>query len=295
MAGLTAASMMQAGAYFVQVAKRTAAGYPVGTVADPETITANTTSSALFVGSLDSFTPPVPTTEFAVDRGGQAVRGSMALGNSDFGSATIQLSEFNETLNALIKDAAVDLTSVVGWASSPANVAQKHFPRTVTMVTGRAWSDTDGADYWLTWVFHNCQWMEASGGGTSQASGVNPNPVSYTLNLSKSSKFFTGVAFSETAGQYVVGGTDAWTKIRSRYPLALTTYVADGSATTFILGYRPYYSTVTTGNNDNSFTKNGVATAPTSCVTSTGVVTIAAAGDSGDVHVAVYPTEFTAI
>ena len=143
---------------------------------------------------------------------------------------------------------------------SPGNVQQKIFPRMITMVTTKILNIDDGSEYFFTWVFHNTQWQPASGPNASQASGVNPNPLAYNLNPSISSRNFTGVPFSETSGMQVVDGTDAWTLVRSRWPIGLTTYVADGIATVFTLGYRPVFSTVTTGNVDNSFTIAGVAT-----------------------------------
>jgi len=283
------------GAFHVQVAKRDSNGYAKGVLADPNTVTPDTTSSALLIGSLDSFTAPTPTTEFGTGRGGQKLIGSMALGISSFGSPSITLAAFNETLNAFIKGTTADVTSVSGWTMNAANSSQQIFPQLITLVTGKFLNTENLAEYYLTWVFHNSQWVAASGPNTSQAGGVNPNPLTYNLNLSLSSRNVTGKVFSSSSGMSVVDGTDTWTLIRSTWPLAVTTYVANGSATTFILGYRPVYSTVTTGNTDNSFTINGVATAPTSVSTTTGVVTLAAAGSSADIHVAVYQTKFVAI
>ena len=292
---LSAATGMLAGGFHVQIAKRNSDGYPVGTVADPEVISDDTTSSALYIGSLVSFVPPTPTTEFATDQGGQAIRAQMALGVSALGTGQITLSEFNETLTALIKAAAVDVSSVDGWAQTPGNVGQLDFPEVITLITGKYKNVDDGSEYYMTWAFHNSQWLEATGGGTSQAGGVNPNPLTYDLIPSKSTRNVTGVPFSSTSGMQVVDGTDAWTQIRSRWPISLTTYVADGIETDFILGYRPVFSTITTGNVDNSFTLAGVATAPTSADTITAVVVIAAAGSAQDVHVAAYQTKFVAI
>lgn len=283
------------GAFHVQVAKRDSNGYAKGILADPNTVAANTTSSALLIGGLDAFTAPTPTTEFGIGRGGQKMIGSMALGISSFGTPTITLATFNETLNAFIKGTTADVTSVNGWVMNAANSSQLIFPQLITLVTGKFLNAENLAEYYLTWVFHNCQWMQASGPNTSQASGVNPNPLTYNLNLSLSTRNLTGVVFSSSSGMSVVDGTDTWTLIRSTWPLAVTTWVANGSATSFILGYRPVYSTVTTGNTDNSFTINGTATAPTSCSLTTGVVVVAAAGTTGDIHEAVYQTKFVAI
>ena len=283
------------GAYFLQVAKRDANGYPKGTFADPDNVTANTTSSALVIGGLDNFVPPVPTPEFATGKGGQKILGNIALGNSSPGTATLTLATFSETLNALIKNATADVTSVSGWVMNPTNTSQVIFTHLFAIVTGK-FMDTDNlTEYYMNYVFHNCQWMEAGGPNISQAAGTNPNPLTYTLMPSLSTRNVTGVVFSDSSGMSVVDGTDTWTKIRTTWPLALTTWVANGAATTFILGYRPVYSTVTTGNTDNSFTINGVATAPTSCSTTTGVVTVAAAGTTGDIHIAAYQTKFVAI
>ena len=292
---LTDDSGMIAGAFHLQVAKRDSNGYAKGILADPNTVVANTTSSALLVGGLDSFTAPTPTVEFATGRGGQKMLGNMALGVSSFGTPTITLAYFNETLNAFIKGTTADVTSVNGWVMNAANSSQLIFPQLITLVTGKFLNAENLADYYLTWVFHNSQWVQASGPNTSQAGGTNPNPLTYNLDLSLSTRNVTGVVFSSSSGMSVVDGTDTWTLIRSTWPIAITTWVANGAATSYILGYRPVYSTVTTGNVDNSFTINGVATAPTSCSTTTGVVVVAAAGTTGDIHEAMYQTKFVAI
>jgi hypothetical protein len=295
MAALTADPGIILGAFHVQVMKRDANGYAKGILADPDTVVANTTSSALHIGSLDAFTAPNPTTEFGTGRGGQKLIGSMALGISSFGTPSITLAAFDETLNAFIKGTTADVTTITGWAMNAANSSQQIFPQLITIVTGKFLNTDTLGEFYLNWVFHNCQWVSASGPNTSQAGGVNPNPLTYNLNLSLSTRNITGKVFSSSTGMSVVDGTDTWTLIRTTWPLAVTTWVANGAATTFILGYRPVYSTVTTGTVDNSFTINGVATAPTSVSTTTGVVTVAGAGTTGDIHEAVYQTKFVAI
>jgi hypothetical protein len=77
--------------------------------------------------------------------------------------------------------------------------------------------------------------------------------------------------------------------------VALTTYVANGSATTFTPQYLPATSVITLNANNNMFTVDGTATALTSISTSTGLATMAAAGSSGDVNVLVYETNFVPV
>jgi len=81
----------------------------------------------------------------------------------------------------------------------------------------------------------------------------------------------------------------------SLYPYMLDTWIADGTATTFTLTALPKKSTVTTGNTDNWVTKNSVNTAPTSINTSSGLVTVAAAGSAADVWVVWYPVTPTVL
>jgi len=294
MTALTAARGGIAGAYHLQIAFRDANGYAKGSYVTPDSVPANTTTHAYYVGGLDSFSGAAAVYEKVTIKAGQQTIGNVTLGISDFGDPTIQLAEYNEVLNAYIKGATADVTSVSGWAMNPTNINQVTFPRFITLIAAKWLHSTDLTEYWLNWIYHNVQWIPASQGGSSQAGGVNPNPLTYILQQSKSTRQVTGVTMSASSGTYVVGGSDTCTVIRSVHPLALTTYVANGSATTFTLGYRPFYSTVTTGNTDNSTTLNGVATAVTTISTTTGAV-VMAAGTTADIWEVVYPTDFVAI
>ena len=290
----TASKGSIAGAYHLQVAFRDDDGYPMGTDTTPDVVSNNATTHAYYVGGLDKLTGATPTIDVAINKGGQKVVSKTPLGIADWGTPGIVLSEFNEVLNAYIKGATADVTTMTEWVQSPANVNQLDFPRMVILVAAKFTHSSDLTDYYLNWVFHNGQWNETAPAGTSQEPGVNPNPSGYQLDLSLSTRNgATGRPFSASSGVYVVGAADTYTRIRSRYPLSITTYVDDGSTGSFVLGYRPVY-TDNTGAATNSITKNGTTTAVTSVTVATGAVVITP-GSATDRWVVCYPTQFTAI
>jgi hypothetical protein len=120
----------------------------------------------------------------------------------------------------------------------------------------------------------------------SHAGGENPSPMRATFFPKVVSKFPNGVAFG--ANQSLYKNKAVMLQIVSDRPIAMTTYIANGVATTFTAAYKPWKNTVTGGNTDNFVTKAGVATAPSSINTSTGVVTLASAGTTGDLHHIIY-------
>ena len=283
------------GAFHLQAAFRNASGYPLGTDTTPDTVTAPQTTHSYLIGGLVSFTAPTPTRDIATNIGGQKLIGSAVLGVTDFGTPAFTLSEYNEVLNAFIKATTADTTTNTEWTMSAANSSQTEFDRFVILVTGKFLDSVSLSEYHLTWVFHNAQVVEATPPGTSQSGGVNPNPVGYTMNLTGSTRNgLTGRAFSASSGMSVVDGTDTWTLVRSRWPIAITTFTADGVEVGYTLGYRPVYDDAT-GAATNSLTLNGVTDAVTSVSTTTGAVVYTPAGTTADIYVAAYQTRFVAI
>jgi len=291
----TAASGYIAGAFHVQYGFRNSNGYCIGNDTTPDSSTVPQTSHMQYLGTITSFTAPTPTVEKAMFQGGQKMRGSIVLGVTDMGTASFELADHNEVFQAYIKGATVDVTTNTEWASTPANVGQVDFPRMVVMIAGKFQHATDLSTYWMNWVFHNVEISVTTPPGTSQAGGVNPNPTGYTMDLSDSARNgLTGRPFSSSSGLYVVDGTDAWTMIRTRYPLALTTFVADGTELGYTVGYRPVYDDAT-GAAQNSMSLNGVTDAATSISTTTGAVIYTPAGTTGDIYQCAYQTQFVAI
>jgi hypothetical protein len=74
--------------------------------------------------------------------------------------------------------------------------------------------------------------------------------------------------------------------------LYVETQRSDAAATTFTATYLPVSSTITINASKNEMVKNGTPTALSSFNTSTGVVTLAAAGTAADLHVVTYGTNY---
>ncbi|MCL4253622.1 MAG: hypothetical protein KJ043_07585 [Anaerolineae bacterium] len=287
---LTPSRGIPVGAYYMLIAKRDNNGYPVGLVPDPETISNGTTMQPYLIRSLVNFTPEDRAIGVIANKGGQRVISKTLVGTDDVGDATFTLSEYDETFLALIKQVTVDVTTIDGLAQTASNANQDEFPRFFVLFGTRFTDSRDGMDYWLTDVYGNAQIYQPSGRTISQDTGVNPNPLTFTLTPSLSTKHIDGRNFSESSGLMVKSASDMRVTIRSRRPLAFTSHKALAADTSYALGYRPIYDTAS-GATNNSFTKNGATFPATALNTSTGILTFTAGAD-GDFHVGLYQTAF---
>lgn len=280
----------------LQLWKRGSDGYAYGQIADITAPGTNVTSHAYAMFDGISATLPEVTRALAEFRGGSVHQGSAFMGTERLAPVPVELSNYDDTLNTLVGNGNADTTTVSGWTISGINEQNPSPTQLGAMLTLRFQSrasGTDGDNMYLNVLMPNCTGVYSRVSAITQNGGENPSPSRLTLALAAASKHPTGVAFGSNQGWY--NSRTSLYFIVTAYPLAVSSYFADGVATTFILGYRPKYSTVTTGNTNNWTAKNGTATAATSINTTTGVVTLAAAGSSGDKHVVIYPTEFTAI
>ena len=288
------ASDFQYGAYYVQVAKRDANGYPKGVVADPNSVAADTTMHAYLLRNIISFTPATPTRETVTDRGGQAIRAQADLGVSEFGTATMELSEFDDTFHAYITGGGVETTNPSGFRQVGSNVNTVSLPSWFVVLTAKVESISGSTitTKYRHWIMPNCQ-IRPAYPSMSQNAGVNPNPVSYEIVPNVSARTLTGELFSAT-DMSVENDTDMFYSILTSNPIGITSYTATGVANpeTFILGYRPLTTHATTS--DKLLTQNGVADTIVSLSTSTGVLTTAT-GVASDIYVIVYETAYTAI
>jgi|GEM_PF-2436075 len=290
---LTVSRGQGAGAYYILIAKRDSNGYPVGQVADTETIANTTTMQPLYIDSLIDFTPETPTEVTLTNFGGQRVISQTTLGTNSLGTATFQLSEYDERLIPLLNNSVLDVVEVDGFAETAENINQSTFPRFFVMVGQRFTNTTNGADEWRMRIYHNCQVRPANRGNISQAGGENPNPTSFVITPSTSTRKLSGRVFSATTGLKVEKASDSVTIIRALYPLSFTSHKAAAADTGYVLGYRPIFATAT-GATNNSLTKNGTTLSATSVTIATGAI-VFTAGSNADFHVALYQTRFEAI
>jgi hypothetical protein len=116
---------------------------------------------------------------------------------------------------------------------------------------------------------------------SNQQVGENPIPFAITVTPSMASTAPWGEAFEDISNLNYSDGMTAMHQFDSLYPMHLATSWMDGTDTTYTLPYLPKNADAT-NNGKNYRTKNGARTAVTSCVTTTGVVTLASAGTEGD-------------
>lgn len=285
-----AADGWRAGARRLQIAKRNQAGYPVGTVADAETIAVNTTMNAKVIQGLRTFAHPQKTVTRAFDRGDMQIKGQMFLGVEDFGEGTFEVGGEDEVFDALNNSSGVDVTLATDMAHVPDNSNQVDYPPLFIMSSTRK-QLRDGSFWYDNDVYLNTLVRKSTKPGASQEGGESPLPTIYSYVPSVSERLLSGHLFSAST-MTVLEDTDTFVKIRSKYPLSWTTFKGNAVATTIQLPYLPVYAGAT-GAAQNIVTKNGVTTAVTTISTTTGLVTLAAAGTSGDLFIVLYQTNFT--
>ena len=279
---------MIAGIYNGWVAKRDSNGYPKGVVADPNSPGTNVVLSPYRIKYPISLTPPTPNRRLATRVGGQAPRGQRDLGMSSLGTFPIEMDSYDETFHALVSGSAVDVSTVSEWAVTSPNVQKVTLPKFILGMSIGYLTEAGNPEF-LTAIFHNVQIRPVMPSG-SQSDGENPNPMRYEVVPDVSSRTGIGRLYSAMA-MSVQENSDMSMMIRYSKEIFLATYIKDGTATTFTLPFLPTSSDAT-GAAANSITNNGSTQAVTSVNTSTGVVTLSAAGTSGHIVVTAFPTDY---
>lgn len=261
-------------------------GINYGQLDPAATETGNTTSHALaFIG--DAIASGVPEVTYKqATFGGSRQLGSAFMGINPIGTFDIQLSSMDATLINMAKGGNIDTTTVSGATLfSQNNNAQS--PNDMGLMYSRQIQDresgSDGDTKYITTVIPRCQvFVTDTGGNTTD--GENPQPVTVTVTASMAEKHPWGASFGTNEG-FAGNKTDHY-YLTAEYPYGLTTWIANGVATTYDVEFDNATTSVTSGNTDNIFSINGTVTAPSSFASKT--VTIAAAGSDGDNHTAMY-------
>lgn len=278
-----------AGFSYMQIFTKNATGEAIGQVT---TLAQDATSHALIVGGIvdTDFNPRDPiTVEF---RGGDAIRGKMGFGGGDIQPFTINLEELNATAIALLTGANVDNTTNSVWQVAGVNATQSNLTDVGVMLTQRFQSRdsaTSGINQYITHILPACDIRPLPGGMSYTAVSTQK----FSITPSAASKFPFGLAFGANQGWQDNETDYFW--ITADNPLALTAYTGDGATASFVTGYRPSSSVVTVNASPNAYYENGVAEAPTTVITTTGVVTPDAAPAADKRCVILYETTFVAI
>jgi hypothetical protein len=281
--------------YYLQIAVRDSNGYPKGTQSSPNSVANDVTMHAYMMDNIIDFTPAQPTFSTFTERGGQKILSQASMGISELGVANMTLSSFDDVFHALITNSAVDVGSPTGWRQSGFN-ANDTAPLSFFAIFSMKANSRSGSTLttkWNHWIYPNCQIRPAAPAG-SQNDGTNPNPLSYELVPSLSSRHLTGELFSAT-DMSLEDNSDFFTRIQTNNRITFTSYTATGSANpeTFTTAYKPLTTHATTS--DKILTEAGVSDTITAFSVTTGVLTTATAGAAGNVYVVVFETDFVAV
>jgi len=285
-----------AGLYYMVVFRLDDDGVAFGQATDPDSPTVDTNYPSYLVTHPVSVASGGATFTTATDRGGQAWRGNVNLGLENPGTITITLSDYDQTFDAIVSGNTPDTSYNTGWTRGGRDDLKPIPPRVGVIVFSGA-SSRDSADYgalsYQAW--YRVGTIRGQDPEQNQNGGENPSALTYTMELQTIDAEPTGLPLANITGL-------AYTDDKAvTYPMQapggkmfhIETWVADGTETTFTLEYLPSFNDATaTGR--NILVKNGVHTAVTSVNIANGLVTLSAAGTSGDVWTVLYPTAWVA-
>jgi len=289
---LTESKLARISAEEVQIAFRDDNGYPQGQDTTPNVKSVPQTDNAYVPEGVITIDPQGATYP-KVTIFGTNVFASIPQPASALGIPTFQLSRQDELLDSFANSVTIDTTTNTARLTYGENESRRTFPFFKVSMAELV-TDVDTGAYWYRHhIFPKCTLVKMVDTPAAQITGdvTNPAPVTYALDLSLDQRDINGMLFS---AQDLGLERDRTARLnrRSAKRLAYTTFVADGVATTFALGYRPTSSDAT-GSAENNITLNGVQTAVTSVATdATKLVTLTGAGSANDIWVVEYETDF---
>lgn len=249
------------------------------------------TSSAYLVREPKSADIPQPDRTVIDFTGGDRWLGSYQYGITSLGSFNLTINPVDATLIALVTGALVDQTTNAEWTIYSENVMAASLPQVCLLLTWRMQSretGTDGGDYFLTYIIPRA-WMAPKGAAPAYQTAVD---YQFQITPTAADRFPTNEPFG--ANQNFQDNKTPVVAVISDNPLAMTTNISDGAATTFALGYRPVSTNTTSTNGKNHYVSGTAATNVTSVSLTNGLVT-AAVGTAADYRNMLYETIFQAI
>lgn len=256
---------------------------------DPNNLgTAPLTSHALDVRGPISATLSAPTYTRYEARGGGTYDGSATGGVETMGRLELTLDQEDPALYQLARGGLQDETTIVG-----ANIYSDNtlLPAPFECGLMLVWRKQTLGSVKSTLYKHMIYPIGTASftkPNPTQEGGMNTQTLVLGYDPQISGYFPWGEAFGEDQNWYNYNEISFF--VESVYPYALTYFLADGVATSFISAFKPALPTVTAGRAGNLTSKNGTPTAAASIVPATGVFTIAA-GATGDDWIAFYPTQ----
>lgn len=285
---------------WVLVGKVDSAGYAAGQVSDPENVdyASNTVvSGALVLPVIDTGGLGV-TRAVYTEKSGGVIRQNVDAGVESVSSFPLTFGRHASALGALSSNVATANVDTVGTVGTVQHGGLDVAPGTLNNVfvavlhqRSEYASGSFTAGRWAMKLYGMGQ-LAPTDYATNQNTGDNPFPSVWNFTAAKTTKAIWGQLWSALSLGYDNNETFMHL-MTGRDPFAIATAWMDGTDTTFTPPYLPLYSDVAiTGR--NLIYKNGTRTAVTSWSTSTGLVTLAAAGTAGDKWVLVYPSDYVA-
>lgn len=251
------ADRLQSGLYTMQIWVVDSEDYPMGTLTTPNSPVNGTVYNAYVVPSVVTYTAAADTVESVESYGSMELRGRREMGTSAFGDGTIETSEFDDVLDALVMGYVLDTTTGTALRIAGHNVNRAVPLKFMIGLTSAATpsNGTPNFDTTFTWGT-----LRRGALGFNQQTGRNPNNRTYTLTKVLSKRTPWGQLFSSST-LAPTGGKDDEVTIYTDAPISLSTRVADGTASAFNLPYALSYTAAASFNSANLIFMNGTATA----------------------------------
>lgn len=279
-----------AGATYAQFWRVDQYGRMCGTQSSPDSIANNTTTSARRLRGMTGFDMADAERSRVDFRDADGVVGSLYFASDSAPTGNMTVETVDSILRNMAEGGNTDTTTISGWTIWGSNNMKPNANNLGCCITRRYQSrdsGTDGDALWLNEIYLLQLSMK-----DPQAAYQDKSTAQIGVTAIAQGRFPNGVAFGANQGFY--DNKTYAIKLLTDNPISFTTYIANGTATEFTLPYLPSSSVVTAATKPNYMAINNTEVAPSAVSTSTGVVTLAAAGSAADFVSIIYETEFTA-
>lgn len=269
------------GLYRMQVFTRLPGGFAGGNQTAP---TNGTTTHAIV---YDSITQTDAANRELVNvpvNGGDGQIGNLQFGETGFNPFTLTTESLDNADIALLHGTVVDSSTNSEFEMSTKFSNATNVTDIGIILTYRFVDRESQTSKYEHLILPQCQAMIRTVYGGFQGKNTHV----WAVSPQTTTKSIHGTSFSSYGMSVPNSKMDHYSWITDN-PIHVTTYVADGTATTFNTLYKPLSTVVTVNATPNWFAVDGTDTALDS-ITTAGLATLAAAGSAGDVNVLVYET-----
>ena len=223
--------------------------------------------------------------------GGDVLYNIVQFGNSKIQPFDLIISNQDQTAVELISGSVSNTTNtqVTYISDNPA----RSTPRVIWLaLQSKAYDNVTSQQYYVTKFFPQCLARIKRKGPAFQA--LSDVVISCTPQMTN--KTIEGRVFGTAGLNMQLRGdrADNYDYV-SNNPIHVTSFRQDAVTTTFTSAYRPVSSTITLNATPNNFFVNGVSTALSAIVPTTGVATLTAAGSASVGDVLIYETLYVPV